>query len=345
MSTRPTTLTLALLATFFVGLSQSNAADGEPKRIVMVANRASMTSNEQIFGAVQGQLSDLPVILEIAWIDNMSTELRTQIKQARTVVKDRNAISVFWADLSTPDQVFLFFSQPAGERILVRDIGQSSASTEGRLETLAVIVRASVKAILEGGNIGIGRDVSPENEFYEPTGLLDFAVSYSFAPHSGGRKWIHGPCLNLNLTLDEWARIFIGYRMMFPIQHHYEDLVTLELNSHIFEAGFAARWQWNALRLEIGARFILDFLTAKAISPAENVLPQHPENKWLPGLSPSISIGWTLNPFVSLFFSASLDIIFNQPDYVLETKTGYRTVVAPWTARPFLQMGLAFPIL
>jgi hypothetical protein len=298
-----------------------------------------------MWNAVQGQLGDIPVTLRIEWVDELEPDMRSQVDQAREVAKKHDAMTVFWADLSVPDQFFLYISKSTGERILVRNIGSKSGGEEERLEILAVIVRSSVKAVLEGGEIGIQspgdaqRPAKPGS-----SGMLEIAVSYGLAPYSTGNEWLHGPVVGVSTKLGSFVRAFLDYRILLPIDIE-EQGIALEHRLHPFEIGAAVRWYMKSWSVDIGAAFLADLVVTKVTSADEQIEAKNPQNLWLFGIAPVLRIGWWPRPFATVFFSVSLDTIFNQPEYGIETQSEFMTIIEPWKVRPFLQIGAAFALL
>ncbi|MCP4600978.1 MAG: hypothetical protein GY847_10715 [Proteobacteria bacterium] len=334
---------------FLLSLPQSlPAAESNP--IILIAPRNDIEASKRIWDAVHGQLSDLPVSLVIEWVEMLEPDLRSQVNQARKAAERRRAVTVFWADLTIPDQVFLYISQSTGERILVRNI-QEGGSDEGRLETLAVIVRSSVKAVLEGGEIGIQKPVSEQEPSHvEPPAHLELSISYGLAPYSEGNQWLHGPRIGLSATLQDFVRFFIAYRILLPVSLDREH-VKLTLNSHLFELGFVFRLREQNWTLEGGVAFFADLVIAQVEANSEELEKKDPSDLWLTGVSPMLRIGWSPSRFATIFLSVLLDIVFNQSEYVIEIKRKdepesesppTQTVVSPWIVRPFFQLGVAF---
>ncbi|MCP4674092.1 MAG: hypothetical protein GY854_00930 [Deltaproteobacteria bacterium] len=327
---------------FLLGFPSSLFA-AEPALVIMIAPRKEVTISQRTWSAVHGQLSDLPVHLEIEWVDALQSDLRSQVNKAREAAARRQAVTVFWADLSVPDQVFLYISHPSGERILVRHVGSESGGFEGRLETLAVIVRTSVKAVLEGGEIGIQKSAETDAKD-ESLGHLEVAVSYGIAPYAEGIEWIHGPCIMLSATPRDFLRFFVAYRILLPV-HFEEQGLNLELKSHPFEFGAALRWRFAKWVLDVGALLFADLVTGEIRATDGQVVPRQPADVWLMGMAPMLRIGWSPSTFATIFLSLSVDMAFNQPRYVIDTPVRYQTLVAPWSVHPFFQLGAAFTIL
>lgn len=312
--------------------------------VVVIAERHRGDLTGKLLEAVQGHLLDLPVALKIEWVESMEESLRSKVRLARQAALRNDAVTVFWADISSPEQIFLYLSHPAGERILIRDLGGENESEASRLETLGIIVRTSVEAILEGGTIGIHpppREVKEtEREIHD---WLVLNVAYGLGPLTTGAL-THGPNFGLATYIKRRWRIFAGYRFILP-EHYTNAGIHLELRPHVIELGSGVKWTWNKLHLFTDLALLANFVTADSTATAGELSAKSPRPDWQLGLGPSMAFAWSPYRFATIFLTITLDIYFNQPEYVVEDVTGFRKVVSPWKVRPFIQIGSAFGLL
>ncbi|MBN2529067.1 MAG: hypothetical protein JXR76_21940 [Deltaproteobacteria bacterium] len=137
-------------------LQKANAnSDFDKVRILMIASRAESPTSEQAIRAIQAQLSDLDIDLEVFWTSSYSRDLPVQADTAEQLAKQYNATMVFWCDFLVGKRVFLYVSEPGGGRILVRKISFDEQNQRDRFLVMAVILRSVVEAIAGGGHIGI----------------------------------------------------------------------------------------------------------------------------------------------------------------------------------------------
>jgi hypothetical protein len=336
---------LVILAVSLCNCAILAAADEVP--VVMIASKENAEEFQRTYDAVLGQVSDLPVALVIEWVDFLAPDLRSQVELARKWATRNSAATVFWVDLSKPDRVFLYFAQPTGERVLVREVGAVGGSEEGRLETFATIVRTGIKAVLEGGEIGIHpKEITQEEPPIEQEikKILEAEASYLLAPYADDNKWIHGPRLGLSVYLVKWLRFFAAYRIIFPLNLK-NDHVSLQLQSHPIEAGFGVRLRTQSWSFDMGASFLANYMTTETETSNGQVILERIGNLWLWGVSPSVGVGWSPSKFATIFLSISVDCVFNQPEYVFTTPNGSETIIYPWSVRPLLQLGGIFSML
>ena len=129
----------------------------EPQRVVvMVAAAGLQEAFAPMVQAVRGQLSDLPIVFQMYWVDSYENDLPSQEEVANRVAAKTGADVVFWYDLSRSDRLYLYIAVPALGRVLVRRL---EGSGRGANETLAIILRSSIDAIINGE---LSREI-PEN--------------------------------------------------------------------------------------------------------------------------------------------------------------------------------------
>ena len=142
---------LLALSVLFLGLSITASGGAEDRhRVVMMISRGDPRAMQAV-DAVNGHLADLPVDLTIEDVPAASRDLRVVNRLARDLASNSGAQTVFWVDISDPDQVFLYISTPEGGKTLVRSIDSENETFETRLDAMAVIVRASLQGIVQGG--------------------------------------------------------------------------------------------------------------------------------------------------------------------------------------------------
>ena len=316
----------------------------QPVTVVAVADRESASLSNKLLETVQAHLIDLPVVLKIEWVDTLGKSFHSAVRLAREAAYKSDAVTVFWVDLSSPLQMFLFLSHPRGERILVRDVGAGDKNDESRLETIAIIVRTSVEAILEGGTIGVEPPrAQKEEDAREPRGRLSLHVAYGLGPFADSAL-THGPKFGLSTCILERWCLFGEYRLIIP-QYYAREGVRLELRSHTIEVGVGAKWVWGEFQLMTDLAFLANYVSINATATDINLSAQKPSPDWQFGIGPSISLGWAIKEYATIFFAITLDIYVNQPEYVVESRPGYSEVVSPWSVRPFIQVGSAFGLL
>lgn len=314
------------------GCRSAGGKGAPPKTVVMIVPKGMPGQHNRATTAVRSQLADLRVRLHVEQVDRVEDRLSSRVQLARRIARQQKAVAVFWADLSLPDQLFLYLSEPGGGRILVRNISSKSSSREERLETMAVIVRASVKAMLGGARIGIRAPrLSAERKEVEKevlSGLLRLSVSYGLFTFSREKPLSHGARFELSVRVWRWLRLFLGYRLEAPISVQ-NDAVTMGLNRHPMEAGAVLHWRLGRWWLEGGGGVVVDYSTWSVTPRREGVYPVLPQSRWDVGLFPFVSGGWSPARFSFIFIALGLDVGLKDTRFVVETASSQLLLAAP----------------
>jgi hypothetical protein len=335
-----TTAAIVVLAS----LALSPSARAEPTPVVMVAPKHHEELARRTAEAVAAQLADLPVSFDVEWVDDLEPSMRSQVGAAREVSARLGSTAVFWVDLSLPEQLFLYIAEAEGGRILVRSIRSEGEDLEARLETVAVIIRGAVKAILAGGKIGVEAPPPPPPAPPEPTRALDVFGAYVLTLYSSEVMLLHGARLGLSARLSGWARAFLAYRLQLPLEVK-DRYVELDLSPHPLELGLIGRFRFGDWFVDAGAGLLVDVVTVDVTALDDNVLTRSVSHRWLFGASPLIAFGRSLGRTVSLSLAVSADVMFNEKWYAVQTPDGPKTVLRPWRVRPVFHLGASFTLL
>jgi hypothetical protein len=353
-----------LLAASLAVMEVHEASGAPDATVIMVASRELEEESDLLAAAVEGQMSDLDVTFRLEWVDRLDPELPSQVAMASALAEQSDAVAVFWSDLRVPDQVFIYIAEPGGGRILARSVKSEGGGDPVKVEAIAVIVRYAVKAMLEGGQIGVepgqpppeAPATSPEDEGPTsepepagaprpgPAGWLEASVAYSLALYSGERKVVHGATVAVSARIRCWLRAFVGYRILESLRFGSASSV-MNLELHPILIGLAARWSARTFRLEGGVGLVLDRVRWKVTPLRADLHPTSPTGAWHVGLSPGILAGWEPTPYATLFVSVELDVWLNERSYVVRTASGRETLADPWVVRPVIRAGVSFTFI
>jgi hypothetical protein len=267
---KPISLAVLLPAQLLLAAASASAGDSR-STVVMLAESHHRETSERAASAVRGQLSSLPVELEVCWIDRFPGEVSDQIREAERRARSSGAIAVFWCDLGRADRIYLYFAAPGGGRVLLREL---SGPDEGGLsEALAVIVSSSVEAMLAGGKIGVAvppgepreaGETSPATKRPPDSSAVSLRAEAGYAldilSRSAGPT--HGPSLAVGLDAGEHFSCELGYRFAFPVERSARG-VSPELWRHPVLLSARAALPLLPFRLSAGLALIVDTVTEK----------------------------------------------------------------------------------
>lgn len=328
--------------------------------ILMMTPKYSSAELTHTSEVVQGLLSDLPVIFRVEHVEEMESDLAFQVQQAKKLTHEKRARIVFWIDSTVTNRVILYFSVMERERILIREIGEREEGGEARDETIGLIIRATIKTILEGKDIGTHPPKPPEekekasseqqrveikaDESEKVRGVLLTQVTYLVSPSASDGVLAHGPALSLLVAPIKEVRIFLSYRFIYPIK--VIDLVSLQLESHPLELGARYAWQWHRFSIGIGLSCLMDWISAFAYSSEPGFKPQQDiKTVGYFGLAPSLWVSVRLNNITNFVATVAADIYFWKTDFIVDVPAGGQSVLELWPVRPLFQLGLNFTII
>jgi hypothetical protein len=120
----------------------------------MLVSRAHRRSALNAVRAVRGQFGDTLLELAVVWVDNIAQLPLPQLKLARKLSAAKRALAVFWYVYTPKGQGNLFIYLPHDDRLLIREL--RGALPGERWEVLAVIVRATADAVVQGAALDKG---------------------------------------------------------------------------------------------------------------------------------------------------------------------------------------------
>jgi hypothetical protein len=318
----------------------------EPVRtVVVIAQRDADPITERALDAIGAGLTDLPIALAAERVDGWDDAIANRVARAREVASRTHAIAVVWLDLSAPQHVFLFISDPAGGRILVRNVSDETQDIENQLETLSLIVRSSVKGLLAGGEIGVQLPPPPPPKQPEPDHeRLGVSLGYALQLYAPTDPVVHGARIELNAALARWLYVFAAYRLDIPVKSDSHGL-DVELWLHPLELGLFGRMRFAKWSLDAGLFAVVDIVTFDVASSSASVEATAPDPEATFGISPFLRIARRLSSSVALYFSVGMDVVAYNNRYVVESTGGASAVVTPWRLRPMFELGARFTLL
>jgi hypothetical protein len=318
-------------------------AQGAPQTVVVIAQQGADPLTERAIDAVCTGLADLPISLVTERIVGWEDAIANRVDRARGIAARTGAIAVIWLDLSAPQHVFLFISDPAGGRILVRNVRAETQDVEAQLETLSLIVRGSVKGLLAGGQIGVEL---PRKEGGGRADVERFGTSLGYALQlfAPTEPVTHGARIELNVGLSRWLFLFAALRLNLPVKASSRE-VAVDLWTHPIEFGLFGRFRFSKWSLDAGLAAVVDVVTFDVTSRDEAVDAIEPESQVTAGICPFLRVARSLRPVVAVFFSVGMDIEAYNNRYIVLLDETPKTIIQPWRLRPMFELGVRFTVL
>jgi hypothetical protein len=330
--------------------------DQPPSRVVMLSDRVSEETNADVFQAVIGQLSDTPVELSVEWLDELPPSLDGQLAAADRIAARRDTLAVFWIVSESEEQLLLHIADAMRRRILVRRLARSEAGAQ--YEALALIVRASIDALLGGGVIGIeaprARAPEPVAPHTRPTApprpaepvaeetrppWLGLEAGYDLAVHSREHPLLHGVHLALSANPHAGLIARVAYVLRTPLVVE-DNRVTILVEHHPVSAGLGYQWRIDGLILGGTVSLLLDYVVQTSNRLISKTGIASDNSDLLMSVAPSLDLGYELNDRVALRLSVGPEIIINNIRYIYEATGGREVVLEPWWVQPRIFAGV-----
>ncbi|MDD5307683.1 MAG: hypothetical protein PHU25_10225 [Deltaproteobacteria bacterium] len=349
----------ALLATaVFLALSAAAAAGvaeaGPGKRVVLVASRVDATFGEDLARTLRAQLSDVQVVLDVAWVDAPAGTIAEQIASYKPLSGD-GAVATCWLAPVQQEEIALFIADGPWKRILVRRVGPEDGG--GRVEAVALIARSAVEILLEGGTIGVAAPppvavpepaplpaalpLAPEEPAPERP-LVGLDVGYAFAVRSAESPAVHGVRIDAAVSPLRHLFLAVGYTVWLPIELRAE-AVAVDVYRHPLHLGAAVEWEAGPLLIGPRASVIFDYVMQEASLPRDAPDATARRNQdLLVSAEPLLEVRCPLGAGLSLVLSAGVEINFNRVRYVFDAADGEKTVEEPFVVQPRANLALSF---
>jgi hypothetical protein len=329
----------------------SGERPGPGSSVVMLAERHVAGDTGAVIRAVQGQLSDLSVALQVVWTDALAGVLPDQIARAEEIARGGDTLAVFWCDLAQPDRIYLYFAAPSGGRVLVREL--SGAAGGGLAEALALIVRSSVEAVIAGGEIGVVVAPPPREAETErappappavpppgPGRVLALQVAYDLDVLSTQQPAAHALALGLELRVGGPLSVELGYLFALPVAQEAHG-VELTLRRHPGWAGLRAAWLTGQVSLSASVWLQLDVVTERVRALRPGVAADGDGTEVIPSLAPILRAGYLFSDRFELFLAGGADVPLRRVRYVIGTPSGPLELLDTWPVRPRVMAGLS----
>jgi hypothetical protein len=145
------------------GLAATEPAPGAPApattapkaRVILMGAQSAEAEEGPLSQAIRAQLVDVDIELVDTPAPDPGENVAARIQAATVLIEKLDALGAWWVEIR-PDELLLYLVDRHGAA-LARRIERDPRGEGAELEALAVIVRASTQALLEGRTIGMQR--------------------------------------------------------------------------------------------------------------------------------------------------------------------------------------------
>jgi hypothetical protein len=322
----------------------------------------------------QFSLVDVRLVLEPAPALNQGTTDRMGAMEARAAAY--NALAAFSIDEHTDGRWFVYLLDIERERLLVRPLDAGGDRRNAAIEAVAVMVRESTRALLEGAPIPdavAASDVPAEAEQVAPEPVAPPATPTpppeqkpGLPPlrrgHSDGlRLWLayagtdfadeiaprHGLAAGVGwLGLTPWYAA-LSAELSPPIE--IEDEVTFQVLRVPVHAHVGHRYRQGPLAFDLELTLTVELLRRRtewnqAAADGVRIQPEDSRDAWLVALGPRARVELRVFEWAGLAAELGLNVLMNSNDfrYLLREAGREETLLRPVPVRPTWGLAMAF---
>ena len=352
-------LAVCVLATPGGAFSQVRDRD----RVVFVLHERSPAAGVlETFDRMQGQLGELDLDIFAVRVARLH-RLSAQARQAAEVAERREAAAVFWFAPRARASLRVYALHVPSGRVFARDVSLAQDATVQR-EQLAIVLRAAVPAVLEGGR-DLGEPLlvvqpesaapesprpppspSPEAAAVGGTGeqpRLRAALGYArtaIAPTAG---WQSGASMQLVLDAAGWLRASSGVGYAFPIAIEGQGADAI-IKRATLVAKLGAGWSTGraAVGVEVGP--LVEMWHRRTVVHAEELEPTPPSTLWRPGGVLEARLELLVGLRMGLYALAGVQWLPTPHGLTIRSaQTGQQ--LATYAVRPHVGLGATFDLL
>jgi len=349
-----TTLLAALLVTAPARIAE---AEGEAPRVLLLAPEDESAGLEVLRDALEAQLSEYDVAVEIVAVQRFPREFVAQVEAAREA--SRRAFSVVWLTRAERE-LFIFVADRRSEKIIVEALPGPAQSWESTCDALATVARSALRPWLAAGagapEAGRASPQAPRAEPVAPAAPapparesppaaapgkaqrpdLRAVVSAGYAPIAldlGGGRFAHGAELGIGIQIRRRLEVAASVLALGPVGL---DVRGAELRYALVPVRLSVAGALAAGRFDLGCRLgaVAAFSRVEGIPPAEAA-----EDTGVAaiGFSPSLFARLRVAPWLAVHLEVGADLFGRDREYEWDGEVVFRTR----RVQPRLAVGLA----
>ena len=323
------------------------------------------TATASIAEAIEAQVSDLDVTVEVRRTDSLPGDAPARTAEAAAVLQDPRYLAVLWCVPEDAQyRAFVYFRSGDGSAT-PSPRGVEVAGAEGTGETVAVIVRASVVALLdrlEGSTEGPSASTETESTKTVsapppmPAATLDGIVSppphderrellmveaaYEMTVPSSEGVPLHGANLSVAVRGFSFVRFHLSYTIIGPFRLSRSG-TDLTIRHHPIGLGTAFFWARKIFELRLRMSVLIDYATSDFSSEDTSLEVGSAAGQTSISLQSRLEGAVFLVSHLKFFMGVGFDAFLNRPKYTVEMTEGPATVFDPWPVQPVGTAGLS----
>ncbi len=322
----------------------------------------SSTTDRALLSRVQGQTADLDVTLSVA-DDTLPDDLAAQLSAATRLARERGARVAVWFTLdrlADPSNLLVHVADVSSGRVFVRAIAAAHgdgantgadvpAVPSATLEAAALVVRGALRALAQGGTIGIAapNSTSPSSVLSRgpsaPSWRVSASVGWQTSIDGLAAFGHHGPAARISGGTG-LLEVGASFGSALPVTR-VDAWTSVQLTRLGFDVWVGAAWTVERqfrFGAHVGVGAVLYFRATAAIDPRATPTPP----RVLPSIlvSPEVSAAWfptALRGRLGVSLTLGADVVPSAPALGYDDGSGFQRFQTLWPVQPRIGLALS----
>ncbi len=332
-------------------------------QIIVPTSENEDAAIQSIVETAQSHLADLNVAVVRDTDDNPFPTAEDREHAAARRLEDPAVLAVMWCIPEAKRYRVFIYLADSREDDSPSMRGIEVAGAEGTGETLGIILRASVSALLEKAEPKKAATLPPEAatppkptpppeqsppppavepppQRPEKENLLFLEAAYEVGFPILQWDPIHGAYFAVGLRIFEYVRIHLSYTVSGPYRIE-DDTLFLEIRRHPVGIGvvFFLRQGFVEPRFRFSA--LIDYASTDLTLKDKALSSKAPDGQMQVSLQPRVELGIRLYKTVQVFVGLGIDAFVLRPKYTVHLIEGPKTVFEPLSVQALATVGLS----
>jgi len=299
-----------LLFSIAICLGATGQAKERRSQVVMLAGTDRQELAQRTHQAIAGWLTEMPASIKIHWVKPFAVDSDRPVEVADALFAAGKGVRlVIWSDYSNLDRIYFYRNVRRGDRLTVREVSEAD-SWEGRIESLAFIVRSALESMIREDRDRDSRVAMNWESWFLVAHYALRAATNTQLNNSGG-----GVGFGLTL-LPAW---FLAGELAIR-SNTKASRDEMSVNFDEYDLKFRAGYDWllgGGLILGLGGSGHIGFLPWTASSSNQNFKMRNKSVPVILGTDLSFRIGWAVRPYLRFILNAGVELRVQNQDFTM----------------------------
>jgi hypothetical protein len=323
----------------------------QTRTIVMIESPSTEPVATALFRAVRAHLSDLPIDLRLGSADSAQSAPASMITLAYDYASRMQAAAVFWIDSRRPQRAAVRLLAVQSGRMYSRRFQARSGQPEVEAETVAIVVRSAVQALLRSDpiddlmpgedNRDEAADAAPVLTEFQDSDAARLSLSAAYVVQMFSHRpagVVQGVVLGAGGRTASGLWLFGGYRLLVP-ETGQASLAQISVRRH--PMFLTAGWSLDVGQWSLGGGICVtaDVTTIDAAARQDGVTTIQAGPQWYLSVAPVLRGQWQASESLSALVEVGADIPFRPVRYVVDVGDRKQALMAQAQVSPRVLLG------